>query len=149
MNVINNNSALSDLNEIKAKDFFIRFVVFDLPPKDGLKRCRYYINIAGNPKKFYFGLSFNSIFKIDYLRKLVKNKSIIELIEPIKLKFDNELWLDSEGQLVMAHGAEPWNDKNYRIVGAPVELNKSRLLIDNELKGFDSFVISKFDKLKL
>jgi hypothetical protein len=128
---------MNKIQELKQKKIFVKFIVPDLLPEDGLIRMQYYTNIASDPSKFYFGLSMNTVWTREDLKRMVTVGSLIELPEPILLNFDSDLWLDRDGNVIMALGYDPLNDKNRMIVAKPKSLRRSHVLLMKHLHNND------------
>lgn len=126
-----------ETEELKQKKIFVKYLVPDLLPKDGLRRMQYYTNIADEPSQFYFGLSMNTVWTREDLKKMVIAGSLIELPEPVSLSYENDLWLDKDGNVIMALAYDPINDGNRKVIARPKRLKKSHVLLMRQLQNND------------
>ena len=98
---------------------------------------QYYTNIADKPSQFYFGLSMNTVWTREDLKKMVIAGSLIELPEPVSLNYENDLWLDKDGNVILALGYDPINDGNRKVVAKPKRLKRSHVLLMKQLRNND------------
>lgn len=122
--------------ELKGMKVCVKFLVSDMPPKDGLKRLQYYTYFPQYPGKHYFGLSFRKEEDPSRINKMVENGTVIILSPPIQLPYEKDLFLNFKGQVILANGASPWKDENQRIVATPRKLSKAFRLLDNQLNKY-------------
>lgn len=123
-----------DIDTLKTKTITVKYIVPDTLPERGLKRLQYYVCFPEEPNRFYFGLSFRNHFEKASLRNMVKSGALFELIEPITVPYEKDLWVDYRGRIILANGYSPLEDSGSRIVATPRQLKKSHMLLDRQLK---------------
>lgn len=116
------------LEDLKAQTLSIKYVVADVPPKEGLKRLHYYLYKPSNPKEHYFGWSFRTAHTKEEMTAMIDNGSVVLLTPSVQIEYKDDLFMDSEGRIVIANGAEPWEGKR-RIVSAPKALRKANVIL--------------------
>lgn len=133
--------------ELKDKIIFVKFVVQDTLPSSGLKRMQYYTSLADVPGKYFFGLSLQRSWSRNELVEMVAKGQLVDLGEPVRLPFEKDLWLDKDGQVIMATAYEPWSDSERRVISRPRQLSKSYTLVDSQLKEDELPNISKYNTI--
>ena len=108
-----------DIEKLKKTKILVRFIVPSILPNNGLVRLQYYTSAADEPEKFYFGLSFRDAWERNHLEKMVANGVLIKLPEEILLEFENDLFLDKDGNIIKALGYDPMGGKEKRVVFNP------------------------------
>lgn len=123
--------------ELKKKTILVKYLIPDKLPERGYRRMQYYTSFADDPENYYQGLSVNTKYNREKLKGWVKQGQLIELREPIVLPYEKDLFLDSEGKIIMASGYDP-KDKDRQVVATPREFNKANIMLkqldENRLK---------------
>lgn len=100
------------VEELKQDTIFVRFVVNNEIPKKGtLLRMTYYTELASRPEEIYYLQSYRRPTDKDAIERMKQEEQIIELPEKIILPWENDVWVDHEGNLFLAKGYAPWEDK--------------------------------------
>jgi hypothetical protein len=130
---------MNNFETIKNNIYKVKYLIPDTLPLKGLKRMQYYVCHPKDPSKFCLGLSFRTKYDRDMLKGLAKEGKLIELIESIDMPFDMDIWLNPEGQVVLAKGYSSSDAKNleYVVVASPAELAKINQIFKRTIKKQD------------
>ena len=107
------------LEELQQKILTVQYFVPDTLPNDvSLKRMKYYVSFSEFPDRYYLGLGFRTFWSKDDLERLAANEEVYKLKQPIRLEHPNDLFLDSQGNIISACGHDPVNDPKKQVVAS-------------------------------
>ncbi len=118
------------VEELKSKDILLHYIVRDIPPAEGLKRMTYYTSLRDRPGKIYFMRSYRRPIAKMSLNKMVENGQIIPLLTPIRMIYNQDVWLSETGEVFLLKGYNPWDDLKDAIpIAKPKELDPARIAV--------------------
>jgi hypothetical protein len=105
---------------------FVEYIVPDkYTEENSMKRLQFYTFFPKEPNKFYFGLSFREPVSKEILKRWVKEGKLIELLEPVKIQKEKDLWLDSKGNIFSADAVNPIQDNRKEHCGKYKQFTKA------------------------
>lgn len=97
-----------EVKELKKKKIFVKYLVATQLPKEGYKRMFYYTFFSDAPSKYYFGLSLKGVYSSrEEMQEIANRGEVVELLEPVLLPYEKEIWLSSEGEIRLASPVNP------------------------------------------
>ncbi|MFA5953453.1 MAG: hypothetical protein WC812_02575 [Candidatus Pacearchaeota archaeon] len=108
-----------DVKKLKQKTILVQYININEVPENGLKRMTYFTSLKEEPDIFYFGLSIRkgSEYSKDNLERWTKEGKLIKLTEPAILSFENDIWLNPKGKILISNSYAPWEGSK-KIIGS-------------------------------
>lgn len=138
---------MKDLEKVKEIGIRVQHLVPDSLPKSGLKRMQYYVSFDDSPNIFHLGLSKGEPVRFEVIQSMVRNGVLVELTSSFLLPFDMDVWLSSEGEIVIASAVAPFSDNNRRVVARPRQFDRIYVEVEEQMARTPRPQIDRFTKV--